>query len=58
MVFTIGALTKCSLYKRHDDLLELVMERLNKTVKYYEHNYSQMNLDGVFGLRLIQGKFH
>jgi len=36
-------------------LVEDILDSLELALSFYANNYQQMNLDGIFGLRLIEG---
>ncbi|KAH7714868.1 hypothetical protein AAVH_17760 [Aphelenchoides avenae] len=37
-------------------LLALILNALTGLTQFYERDHAQLNVDGVFGLRLVQGK--
>lgn len=44
--------------KSSRDDLQAVLTALDKLVTYYQKNYKYLNLDGLFGLRVIEGALH
>jgi len=44
-----------ALIKEHD-LTDRILDALEKLVDFYEKNYEAMNLDGIFGLRALEGQ--
>lgn len=38
-----------------DKLVTSVISGVSKVLKYYKENYQSMNLDGIYGLRLLHG---
>ena len=43
--------------KKHETIQNIVnlLSRLNQALKFFEKNISNVNLDGLFGLRITQG---
>ena len=35
--------------------LPSIIEAVDKSLQYYADNYMRMNLDGIFGLRVLEG---
>lgn len=44
------------IYSEHSERLERLISRLENGVTFYEKNYKHINIDGIFGLRVIEGK--
>jgi len=42
-------LCTCQMY------LPSIIEAVDKSLQYYADNYMRMNLDGIFGLRVLEG---
>ncbi|ELT95036.1 hypothetical protein CAPTEDRAFT_225617 [Capitella teleta] len=40
----------------HTAYLERLLQCLEKVVAYYKQNYADMNLDGIYGLRVLEGQ--
>lgn len=38
------------------NLLQNVLGALEKMVHYYKENYMDLNIDGLFGLRVLEGR--
>ena len=38
--------------------LPSIISAIDKSLQYYAENYMRMNLDGIFGLRLLEGSYH
>ena len=39
-----------------DPTVEHVLGALEQMVRYYQDNYKEMNLDGIYGLRIVEGE--
>lgn len=39
-----------------DKVLEDVLAAVEKAVMFYNKSYTDMNIDGIFGLRMLEGK--
>jgi len=37
--------------------LPSILSAMDRTLQYYQDNYMRMNLDGVFGLRVLEGLY-
>jgi len=44
-------LCTCEMY------LPSLISAIDKTLQYYADNYVRMNLDGIFGLRVLEGVY-
>ena len=44
------------IYSEHNERLELLISRIEKGVTFYERHAKDINLDGIFGLRVVEGK--
>lgn len=42
--------------QRSKDLTEDVISSLNRILEFFKRDYRSINLDGIFGLRVAQGK--
>lgn len=42
--------------QRSKDLTEDVISSLNRVLEFFKRDYRSINLDGIFGLRVAQGK--
>jgi hypothetical protein len=40
----------------HSAYLDQLLHCLEKVVAYYKVNYASMNLDGIYGLRILEGQ--
>ena len=44
--------------QKSDDLTEDVISSLSRVLDFYDRDYKSINLDGIFGLRVAQGKLN
>ena len=42
--------------QENDGLTQQVISALNRVLDFYHRDYKSINLDGIFGLRVAQGK--
>ena len=57
-VLTLVIFSACafgSISCQNDNLLQTLLSTLEKLVNFYQNSYKGMNLDGIFGLRTLEG---
>ena len=42
--------------RKNNDLTQEVISSLNRVLDFYHRDYKSINLDGIFGLRVAQGR--
>lgn len=57
VVFVI-ALTIVNGAPTKEKLLPRVIDAVDRAIKFFSSDYSSINVDGLFGLRIGQGKWH
>jgi len=48
-------LCACISIQADDDYLHAIVDALKLCLQFYADNYMNMNIDGIFGLRIVEG---
>ncbi len=54
MLFTTCLISK-TIHTQHDQLSS-ILRAIQNMVSYYKHAHRDMNLDGIYGLRVLEGQ--
>ncbi|XP_052768028.1 uncharacterized protein LOC128208506 [Mya arenaria] len=55
IVITLFLFLPLSKLENTDDYLSSVLQSIEKVVKFYQKDYRKLNVDGLFGLRVVEG---
>lgn len=55
-VFALFLFLPLAKMKNVDDYLSAVLRSIDKLIDFYEIDYHSLNVDGLFGLRVLEGK--
>lgn len=55
-VFALFLFLPLAKMKNVDDYLSAVLKSIDKLIDFYEIDYRNLNVDGLFGLRVLEGK--
>ncbi len=57
LIIVVAILTIVHGAPSAENLLPRVLDAVDRAIKFFSSDYSKINVDGLFGLRIGQGKF-